>query len=160
MLANNLKLHENDDDADDTDFKPAAGDDEDADDEDGDELPALAEAADGNDDVDMMDDEEEEEYEETEEEALFRDSILKSVNSLNAVYPDPSSDLLWVKRTLKHAAASMHDARALAWYPWGIPPVEPLTRCVRSDDPLEKQYGLTILALYSQHFGAEEDEQN
>jgi hypothetical protein len=156
MLAKNLKLEDGGEDEEDADFKPAA-----ADDDDDDEMPALGEEGEGEeegefDDEDMMDDYEE--PEETEEEKQFRASILKCVDSLNAVYPDPSTDLVWVKRTLKHAAASMNDPRALSWFPWGIPPVEPLTRCVRSEDPYEKQYGVTILALYQQHMMPETEE--
>jgi len=53
-----------------------------------------------------------------------------------AYVPDPTTDLDWFKRVLKGMAVATKTDK-LAWYPWGIPPIEALKKSLKSSDNRE-----------------------
>lgn len=89
-------------------------------------------------------DEEDEETRRQRAEA-FKTKVLATVESLGAQWPS-IQDQAWLKRVLK--MMSIADDEEKAWFPWGIPALEPLKKSAASADPLEQQHALSILALY------------
>lgn len=77
----------------------------------------------------------------------FRQIVLQSVGKLGAQLPY-SEDIVWLKRVLKMMSVS--DSKELEWFPWGIPPTEPLKVSANSSDELEKNHALFVLELYDQ----------
>jgi hypothetical protein len=143
---------------DDEDYNPEKDSNDDGLDDEGDDLDGEEGLVDenGEDGEDVGYDVEEGEEEEDEElrkqrEEEFRVRVLGAVEKLGAQWPSVE-DQSWLKRILK--MMSIADETEQAWFPWGMPAIEPLNRSAKSNDELERNHALSILALYQERASA------
>jgi hypothetical protein len=145
-----------DDEDDDFDYDPEKDSNDDGEDEEieeGDEeddgSPAIIDE-DGNavneDGEEGVDDEEEEDEETRQKRAEeFRVRVLSAIGKLGAQWPH-IEDQAWLKRVLK--LMTIADEQEKAWFPWGLPALEPLKEGASSKDELEQSHATSILSLY------------
>lgn len=77
--------------------------------------------------------------------------MLKGVEAVSGYLPPPGSDMLYFKRMLLRMQAT--DDLSRRWFPWGVPPWEPLKAAIKSPDPLLQNYANEILRLFAQQAG-------
>jgi len=76
----------------------------------------------------------------------IQQTILQTIDLLKAYMPSPESDMIWFKRTLKSMSGkSVGDE---SWFPWGVPPMQCLVNCSKSEDKNIRDYATKILNLF------------